>query len=235
MGKAFETKNDILQRLTTKKRTVSELSRELGLSKATVSQHLKELTDAGRVVEEKNAHFKRTKYFRIREHDYSTMKYAARYIIIAVIAAAVLAYGALALMHNGSNISPLPTTTNTVPQTTVSQPSVATDCIMLPAYNTANYSSINTVVSNLAHGSYCYLSYINLTSHTMNIGKGVRYTSVNGTLDVSSISYVYIMNSTEMTNLENAYSKGYCLAGRVLQFFGIVYAKKNATCKAVIY
>jgi transcriptional regulator, ArsR family len=232
MSKAFETKEDILQRLKTKKSTVSELSKELGLSKATVSQHLKELTETGRVVEERNMHFKRTKYFGIKEHDYGTSKYAARYIIIAVIATAFVAYAALSLMHNSATVPTAPPV-NTTPQ--IIAPPHATDCIMLPVYRTANYSSVNTVVSEIAHGNYCYLSYVNIIAHTIKIGNGISYSSNNGMLEISSLSYAYVLNSTDINNLKSQYSEGYCLAGKALEFFGVTYQPTNLTCKAVIY
>ncbi len=43
MGKNFETKKEILESLAVHKRTLTDLSRQLGLSPSTVKQHLEEL------------------------------------------------------------------------------------------------------------------------------------------------------------------------------------------------
>jgi DNA-binding transcriptional ArsR family regulator len=65
MGKTMETKEQILERLKGGRRTVTELSGELGLAKSTVSQHLDELEKMGAVKGEINPHFRRIKYFEV--------------------------------------------------------------------------------------------------------------------------------------------------------------------------
>ena len=47
MGKAMKTKKEILIKLKEGRRTVSQLSGELGLAKSTISQHLAELKGMG--------------------------------------------------------------------------------------------------------------------------------------------------------------------------------------------
>src|SRR5271157_2870730 len=66
MSKTLETKDKILKMLKAEKKTVSELSVELGLSKATISQHLQELKGIGVVEEADNHYFRRLKYYQIR-------------------------------------------------------------------------------------------------------------------------------------------------------------------------
>ena len=234
-GKAFETKRDILNMLKERKMTVSEISNETGLSKATISQHMKELVEDGKITPEENSHFKRTKYFRIRKDEGSILAGASKYIIVAVIIVALASVGAISLRLNTTPIPPTPTTGNAL--TTVSvQPSsgITQDCIMLPIYSTANYSSLNRVVGMIAQGSYCYLGYVNLTSNTISIGSGVSYSSSNGTIQVQSLSYVYVLNATDRANLVNRYAQGNCLAGNALRFFGINETIK-VQCKAMIY
>jgi len=47
--RTMETKMSILEMLATKSKTLTDISRELGLSPSTVSQHLKELRMAGAI------------------------------------------------------------------------------------------------------------------------------------------------------------------------------------------
>ena len=63
MGKMMETKETILNKLRERRHTLAELSDELGLAKATVSQHLSELERMGAVHGYEDEHFRRLKYF----------------------------------------------------------------------------------------------------------------------------------------------------------------------------
>ncbi|HUC39107.1 MAG TPA: tetratricopeptide repeat protein [Candidatus Acidoferrum sp.] len=59
MSKLLETKKRILEILRSKKMTVSELSDELRLSRATVRQHIKEMLTARAIEEVPNRYFKK--------------------------------------------------------------------------------------------------------------------------------------------------------------------------------
>ncbi len=65
MSKIGYTKNRILGILALSSKTPTELSQELALNLATVSQHLKELREMGAIEEQKNLHFKKWKSYRI--------------------------------------------------------------------------------------------------------------------------------------------------------------------------
>lgn len=101
MSAVAETKNRILERLRTGKKNVTQLSAELGLSKATVSQHMQELREMGLIEEEDNRFFRSVKYFRIKESSAENVqtatsnakyyKYIAALAIIAVVSVALLA------------------------------------------------------------------------------------------------------------------------------------------------
>ena len=99
MSKTKETKEIILNKLKERKRTVTELSKELGLSKSTVSQHLSELENMGAVRGYGDEHFRSLKYYElIPQFDTSTVK--ARHIddykkallpIAAIVGVAIIA------------------------------------------------------------------------------------------------------------------------------------------------
>ena len=61
-----ETKNRILGMLKVRRHTVTELSLELRLSKATISQHLKELKGMNLIEEDENRFFRNLKYYKLK-------------------------------------------------------------------------------------------------------------------------------------------------------------------------
>lgn len=63
MGKIYETKKDILKLLSSRAKTLTDISRELGLAPATVSQHLKELRNAGAIEQVDNPYIRKWKYY----------------------------------------------------------------------------------------------------------------------------------------------------------------------------
>lgn len=63
MGKNFQTKREILESLVVHKRTLTDLSRQLGLSPSTVKQHLEELRTLGLVRFVDDIHLNRFKYY----------------------------------------------------------------------------------------------------------------------------------------------------------------------------
>lgn len=87
MTKTLETKKRILELLKKRAMTVSELSKELKLSGATVSQHLLEMQEMDAIEKIDNLHFKKLKYYKPRDRtDYAMAKYLIGAIaIIAVI------------------------------------------------------------------------------------------------------------------------------------------------------
>ena len=90
MSKTLETKKRIMNLLKKRQMTISELSRELGLSSATVSQHMDELQQIGAIEKVDNEHFKKLKYYKTRETQ--NMPIAAKYVIgVIVIVVAALA------------------------------------------------------------------------------------------------------------------------------------------------
>ncbi len=65
MSRTWETKARILESLKKKSRTLTDLSQELGLAPSTVSQHLHELLESGRIVESNLSTSKKWKYYSI--------------------------------------------------------------------------------------------------------------------------------------------------------------------------
>ena len=94
MSRTFETKSKILDILRQGAKTPAEIGKTLSLSPSTISQHLKELREAGRIEEFTDEHFKNIKYFRRLEHPSifasNTAKFATGLLALAVLA--VLAF-----------------------------------------------------------------------------------------------------------------------------------------------
>ena len=63
MSKTMETKNRILEILLKEQNTLTDMSKKLGLTPPTVSQHLKELYERGAVQRIENTHFRKLKYY----------------------------------------------------------------------------------------------------------------------------------------------------------------------------
>ena len=91
LGKTFETKKRILDILGRRKMTITGLSRELKLSKATVSQHIEELRLAGAVEKVDTEYFKKLKFYKTNPGYQISMpaKTIGVIVIICVFAAAL--------------------------------------------------------------------------------------------------------------------------------------------------
>jgi DNA-binding transcriptional ArsR family regulator len=73
MAKNGSTKGKIIRMIGEKNKTLSDISRELGLAPSTVSQHLQELKEMGAVKEVENEHIKKWKYYSLNpEFDYAS-------------------------------------------------------------------------------------------------------------------------------------------------------------------
>lgn len=100
MSKTLETKKRILRILKIRQMTISGLSRELGLTEATISQHLGELGRMGAIERIENEHFRKLKYYRARE----TLNPAIRYLAVIVV---LLAAGSSVYLYvNGPSTQP---------------------------------------------------------------------------------------------------------------------------------
>lgn len=65
MGKFGETKNKIIDLLNQRNMTLSEISERLNLAPSTVSQHLQELEEAGKIKESDEQHSRKWKYYEL--------------------------------------------------------------------------------------------------------------------------------------------------------------------------
>jgi DNA-binding transcriptional ArsR family regulator len=121
MGKTNETKKKIVKLLKKRDMTVTELGRELGLSTATIDQHMEELSGMGIVTKLENDHFKKLKYYRLADMknnntgnpDMKIAKYIIGVIVILGIAGIVSYYyiGVKSSVLN-NNINNIPTAKN---------------------------------------------------------------------------------------------------------------------------
>ena len=233
MSKTFETKAMLIESLRSGRKTVTQLSEELGLSKATVSQHIAELKHMGKVVEDDNSHFRRMKYFKL-SNSYSrgeakAMPHWQVYGVVIAVVAAVIGGGAMA--YYGAYAAAHAHTMSGVPSGTAPG---AFACPALFFYSTANYSDVSTVVDGIASGSPCYLTYVNFSNSTLDIGTGTIYRSANGKVDVPGVGYSYTLTAGQIAKLESESSNGECWADNAMRFFNVSYMKPQS-CVTGIY
>ncbi len=65
MGKTWETKKKILNLLTRRNKTLSEISEELHLAPSTVSEHIDELLRIGAILPVDNEYIRKWKYYKV--------------------------------------------------------------------------------------------------------------------------------------------------------------------------
>ncbi len=249
MGKMMETKREILNRLKGGRATVSQLSEELGLAKSTVSQHLTELKDMGAIEEDDNHYFRRLKYFKLKGDAKQNPTPVFNTVWVGAIAVVAVAALFVAIYSLGGLVPYLPhglpqnhlqnvSSNSTLPAITSNGgpagPAGAAACPLLLVYPTANYSSVSTIIGHVANASPCYMTYINVSSSTIRVGQGVKFTSLNGTLSVPSVGYTYSLTAGQLSVLENYTAQGYCWAYDTLAAFG-VNATHPSQCRANIY
>lgn len=89
----METKSKILNLLKKKEMTITELSNELDLSTATVSQHMEELQRMGAIEKIDNEHFRKLKYYRATTMATPILaKYAVAVIVVLALLSGVYLY-----------------------------------------------------------------------------------------------------------------------------------------------
>lgn len=69
MNKVAKTKNSIIEILSTRNKTLTEISILLGLAPSTVSQHLKELEATGKIRLADEQHSRKWKYYTLTGKD----------------------------------------------------------------------------------------------------------------------------------------------------------------------
>lgn len=93
MSRTLETKSKILGLLKDKDMTITGLSAALGLSTATVSQHMEELSRSGAIERVENEHYRKLKYYRIRgAENVAFNRYAKYFIALAILSAVSLEF-----------------------------------------------------------------------------------------------------------------------------------------------
>ncbi|MEM0148829.1 MAG: DUF4382 domain-containing protein [Candidatus Micrarchaeaceae archaeon] len=113
MSKHLETKNKILNLLSKKKMTLTDLSSELDLAPSTVSQHLRELEGKGFISEVENPYIRKWKYYQANKPvsdeemvtAYSSSKIDKRIPLGGAIAA-IIVFGVILLVSSAQNVSP---------------------------------------------------------------------------------------------------------------------------------
>ncbi len=204
MSKALETKRKIMDLLKKRQMTISELSRELSLSTATVSQHMEELQKMGAVERVDNEHFKRLKYYKASQTPPVSM---AKYVIVILLVAAaiggyaILSYGATGTSQpqrsNGS--APPSIITTTSPQANASTTPIQPGGAGAIACPMMTYSLNGTITGY--HGFSLY--YVN----SSNGGIPDYVTGSSGTFNVSErVTNVLNNNPAQFTTNRTHYA-----------------------------
>lgn len=239
MSKTFGTKNKIVKLLKEKPMTVTEISAVLGLSKATVSQHMAELENMSMIEQIDNPHYKKVKFYRLSDAKAGVVEQRPstgfrKMIIPSILAILVVGIiiGAAVLQKPANQIRIGPAITNN--SSRVGSLGVGYACPMIRAFTNgthANESLISSIVSEIASGSPCSLAYI-----SGNTVGNLNYTSANGTVQVPELGYKYTINQTAIANLKTEVDNGDCYDTGALAFFGINYTKPaGVTCKDNLY
>jgi DNA-binding transcriptional ArsR family regulator len=205
MGKTLETKKRILSLLKKKEMTISELSRELGLSTATISQHLDEMRSIGAVEKMENEHFKKLKYYRpVGMVGTNFIKYVAGFFVILILAS--LAY--LYLDHN--------TKPSTIAQVISTEPMVnATSSAVGQNSTTTSGASPSlsafscpmiTYMLNGSISSYSGFSVYNISSSSGNTPDYVIKEGSTGMLHINEYVYDVLPNPGSLTTNRTHYA-----------------------------
>jgi len=172
MSKTLETKKRIFNLLKNKDMTVTELSKELGLSNATVTEHVNDLVRVGAIERIDNEHFRKLKYYKPREFINPVIaKYIIGVLVVAAIFSGFYLYSAGKLSPNYLT-NPKYTTSAVAQQTTtISTPGIpggvgAFACPMI-------FYNLNGTVFNYSGFSLYYLN--------SSLGTVPDYVIANGT------------------------------------------------------
>ena len=213
MGKTFATKKKILMLLKAKDMTASELASELGLSTATIIQHMGELSRMGAVEKLENEHFRKLKYYHISGNAESHL-FRYGFIVLALAALMSVSYLYLSSSNSTSGIrTVLPVNANSPSN----QPAAASNSTLLNTTNSIAQGKPNPVPSpgipNTGSTLACpMISYNSNGTITGYSNFSMHYINPSGTeiadylINVGSVG---VLNLTEkftdvLSNPENA-------------------------------
>ncbi len=191
MSGIFETKEKILKSLSNKPKTGKQLAEELGLTTATLNQHLQELEQKGLIHESEGTYSKRWKYYEVNSRAYE--KFATQtnvvrnaagafILVIAVIAAAVV------LLGNGV---PRPTTAITTVQPTGQSASSTNTAMITPGGSQSAASAcffLGFSPQNVTMGPIVGFRSYNVSNYTDLVIAPGHVGTINYTLEVVPLS-----------------------------------------------
>ncbi len=208
MGKTLETKKKILGMLRKREMTAAELSRGLGLSSSTVSQHLEELRSMGAVEKTENEHFKKLKYYKINEGSVrmETVKYVlGALVVIAAISALYLyfafAHGKVQAPTSGVSKAPQVNPYPVGVATTASNSSANATAPANPAPQGAYACPMMTYSLNGSISGYSGLTRYYLNSSYGTIADYITEGNSTGTLNISEEVSNALSNGPAQTSL----------------------------------
>ena len=170
VSKTLETKKKILNILKKRDMTISGLSEELGLSTATVSQHMDELQAMGAIEKVDNEHFKKLKYYKAREEASPIM---LKYVLGAI---AILAVASIIILSSRPMLSSPPAIVQTTANSYVSITTTANQTngtsngvgITVPSTEGACPMLFYTINGSIT-------GYNGISEYTVNATNGHRY------------------------------------------------------------
>ncbi len=95
----LQTKRKILELLNKKEMTITQLSKELSLSTATISQHIDDLARTGSIEKIENEHFRKMKYYRAVPESRSIT--FAKYVFGAIVVIAFIVIMLIYVQNTG--------------------------------------------------------------------------------------------------------------------------------------
>ncbi len=210
MSKTFESKKKILDLLTHGARTPTDISRQIGLSPSTVSQHLKELKETGRIEEFQDEHFRNIRYYRRVQNapiiSSNSAKFAAGALAIAILAVLVISFAG----HSAFATAPANQTSN-VGIFITDPPQVPSETQSL----IVSYSSLKVQVTNNSgtfwetingSGSVDLLSLVNFTKNlsTFKLANNsvidrLSLTIYNASITVNGTTYPVVISNKNVS------------------------------------
>ncbi len=245
MGKIWDTKGKILQKLSTKRMTLTELSKELNLAPSTVNQHIKELLNVNAIRQVDNPFILKWKYYEVNpDFRSASMVHTPRTVLsnpIFKVVSAIFIIAVLAVVlvtgYLGRGTPSVPTTSSgqVFAQTNLGPGSVPIGTSVLSLSDSPGVSTISavniTVDSAMIHSQTTGKWYIVFNgTKDFNLVKLRNTSALLSGANLSAGTYdqivLFISNGTAVVNNQ---SEPLFVPSEKLQIFGNFNVSKNTT------
>lgn len=211
MSKALETKKKIMNLLKNKQMTISEISRELSLSTATISQHMDELQEMGAVEKVDNEYFKKLKYYKPTANpSIAVAKYViSAMVVIGAVCAVMLFAGVPGRLGTTSPLQPNGINTTSAANSTANGTTPGVPTLGAAYACPMEFYSLNGTITGYKGFTLYYLNssygpvadYLMASGSTASFNVSEKVTNLldsNSSLDMNRTHYASLsyMNST---------------------------------------